>query len=240
MEGVGRGLDIDTTTDIIDVGEGSIVKGTGPIDGTTDGLNVVESADGGEGGVIGDEKGSADFGELRERGVCQAGAVDKGEGASDGGQVWCGDTGEGGVKESQVACDICEGIKADGSNVTERRVLNGEECRETDSELRRVGGNAESTIDFLELRLRDRLEETIVVYKSVKCLEGESRTNVKVVDSLEGESVEGRQLCIRNEDVADRVDSKGHCLQQWEDDKVDASDSCQAGCSESLQGSQVE
>ena len=130
MEGIGRGLNIDTTTDIIDGGEGSVVKGACPIDGAADGLDVGESADDGEGSIVGNEECSADFGELREGGVGQAGAVDKGEGASDGGQVWCGDDGEGRVKESQVACDVLEAVEADACNVTERRVLNGEEFGE--------------------------------------------------------------------------------------------------------------
>jgi len=43
--------------------------------------------------------------------------------------------------------------------------LNGEEIREAEGELRRIGGNVESTIDFLELRLRDGFEETIVIYE---------------------------------------------------------------------------
>jgi len=158
-------LNVDSTTDVTDGGEGSIIKGTGPIDGTADGLNVGKAADGGERGIVGDEEGPADFGELREGGVCQAGAVNKGEGTSDAGQVWCGDGGDGGVEESQVACDVCEGIKADGGDVTERGVLNGEEIREAEGELRRIGGNVESTIDFLELRLRDGFEETIVIYE---------------------------------------------------------------------------
>lgn len=57
--------------------------------------------------------------------------------------------------------------------------MNGEEFGEAECELRRVGGDIKSTVDFLELRLRDRFKETIVI-------------NVKVVDGLEGESVESR------------------------------------------------
>lgn len=51
-------------------------------------------------------------------------------------------------------------------NVTERRVLNGDERGETNGELGRIGGNIEVAVDFLELRLRNRFKETIVVYKS--------------------------------------------------------------------------
>lgn len=51
-------------------------------------------------------------------------------------------------------------------NVTERRVLNGEERGESNGELGRIGGNIEVAVDFLELRLRNRFKETIVVYKS--------------------------------------------------------------------------
>ena len=116
-------------------------------------MDVGESADDAEGSIVGNEECSADFGELREGGFGQAGAVDKGEGAPDHGQVCCRDGGEGRVKESQVACDVSEAVEADACNVTERAVLNGEEFGEVECELRRIGGDVESTIDFLELRL---------------------------------------------------------------------------------------
>lgn len=87
-------MNIDTSADIIDGGKGCVVKGTCPIDGTADSLDVGESADDGEGSIVGNEECSTDFGELREGGVGQGGAVDKGEGTSDGGQVWCSDGGE--------------------------------------------------------------------------------------------------------------------------------------------------
>ena len=164
MEGLGGGLDVDATTDIANVGERSIVEGTCPIDGTADGLNFIESTDDGEGSVVGDEESSTDFGELRERGLGQAGAVDKREGAADGSQVWCGDGGNRGIKESQVACDIGEGRDTDGLNVSERRVLNGEEVGEVERELRRVGCDVESPVYFFELWLRDRFKETIIIY----------------------------------------------------------------------------
>jgi hypothetical protein len=50
--------------------------------------------------------------------------------------------------------------------------LNGEEFGETQCELRRVGGDVESTVDFLELRLRDRFKETIVILWISICIGG--------------------------------------------------------------------
>lgn len=80
-------MNVDASSDILDVGEGSIVEGTGPIDGTADSLNFVETADDLKLRVVGDEESSVDGGELREREICQRGTVDEGEGTSDRCQI---------------------------------------------------------------------------------------------------------------------------------------------------------
>ena len=66
LEGVGGGLNIDTTTDITDRGERSVVKCPCPIDGTTDGRNLIESGDVFEVSVVGYKECSADGGEFWE------------------------------------------------------------------------------------------------------------------------------------------------------------------------------
>ena len=59
-------MNVDSPTNIIDLRERGIVKGTCPIDGTTDSLNLIESANIDEVSIVGDEEGSADCSELRE------------------------------------------------------------------------------------------------------------------------------------------------------------------------------
>lgn len=49
-------------------------------------------------------------------------------------------------------------------NVTERRILCSKEGGEADGELRRVGRNCKCAVDFFEVGLLDRFEETIVIW----------------------------------------------------------------------------
>ena len=96
--------------------------------------------------------------------VCQIAAVDKGEGTADRGQVGGRDSGNDGIEETQVASDVLEGVEADGGDVSEGRILDGKELGEVDLQIGGIGGNIESSIDFLQTGLRDRREVTIVVY----------------------------------------------------------------------------
>ena len=101
--------------------------------------------------------------ELREGQICQGRAVDKGQGTSDKGQVGCGDGGEGGGEETQIARDVVEIVEADGLDVPERCIVDCLEFGKADGELGRIGGDGEGTADCLQGGLLNRLQETIVV-----------------------------------------------------------------------------
>ena len=164
FEGLGRRLNIDAATNITDTWKRSVIERPSPVDGAADGSDFGESRDGGESRVVGDEECSTDAGELGEGYVCQVGAVDKGEGTPDRGQIGSGDRGNEGIEETQVARDVLEGVEADVGDVSEGRILDGEEVGEGEFQIGGIGGNVESSINFLQIGLRDRREVTIVVY----------------------------------------------------------------------------
>lgn len=64
LEGQRARLNIDTAADVTDRGKRRVVKGTCPIDRSTDSGDLIESADGGEGRVVGNKECSADGGEF--------------------------------------------------------------------------------------------------------------------------------------------------------------------------------
>lgn len=59
-------MDVDSTADIADGREGAVVESTGPVDGSTDSINFVETANVFEGSVVCNEECSADGGERGE------------------------------------------------------------------------------------------------------------------------------------------------------------------------------
>ena len=63
-------MNVDTSSNVLDAGEGGIVEGTCPIDGSADSFNFVETVDGLKLGIVGDEECSVDGLEDGEGQVC--------------------------------------------------------------------------------------------------------------------------------------------------------------------------
>jgi len=59
-------LDVDATANIADGREGGVVESTGPVDGSTDSINFIETANDFEVSVVCNEECSADGGEIGE------------------------------------------------------------------------------------------------------------------------------------------------------------------------------
>lgn len=151
------------------------LEDTSEIKSTTDSLESREAADLGELGVVGKLEATTDSGQLRHRDVSQTIVADKGEGATDVGQVWCREAFEAVGVESERAVDGGERWDRHLGAVSEGHVEGPLQVGKLGVEVS-VGAEFQRLGDVAELHV-DRLEEWVVGH-------------VEAVNNLEVDTVE--------------------------------------------------
>lgn len=108
------------------------------VSGTTNSLETRED-DGREKGIVLDLKTTGDGLEGFHRNVAQLSVGVNGQSTSDGSQVWCGETGDGVLVETERSANVVQRWDGQGWDVTEGQILGAHQVGEAGSETVAVG-----------------------------------------------------------------------------------------------------
>jgi len=215
VSNVGRGLEVEGTTNVSknwkrDVGEVSV-----KVKGTTDGLEHWE-ADGFELGVVGDLETTLDRPEHWHVELGQVGVGNEGESTSDGGEVWCADGGNLVAVESEGTVQSSKRWRGKGGNVADGHVVCPNQVWECGTDVPAVGLEGEGVGDVAKLHVN--LVKIVVV------------GNEHGSDLLQVDTVQAVELSVLDRDGhggLNTLGTEGKRLQSVEDVPVDGLNVCE-------------
>lgn len=223
------GVDNDTTADSVELGQGSIVKGTDKVNGTTNRLKNGEAAERGKLGIVGNLETTANLGELGEGDIGQLRVGDNGKRALNVGQLGELDVRNGGVDVGEGGVDFGNVANVDGASVAESDIVGRGESGEVDRDRVGSGGNI-NLVGRGEGKVQG--SEVLVV------------VNVKDLDSGGVQAAEGGERRIRDDkrvnggDAGGKVDA-ANLVHGDEIERADAGERGKVNLREGLENAQV-